>query len=279
MSTQGPDGLTRFYSAFGGLMNKLSAPLAFAGLPLNPNDEMSDSTSTRPKSSLATSSETIDVTKLFSKAAIRAIKDDHGSLGAMQESFMFVPTGGGSVSYAGILNQTQRKMQTQDDHDDIGDDFVDARETPQPASPRQVKKGYINNSRSTTKTVEELELENASLKQLTDNLSRRLYMWEKSAQSQTSALQQSMKLMHPRPRSIPDESEDKNAGASVKIEELEGQVKELRRDMEKQGRENERLKGVVIRYRERWEKLKEGAKTRREGTGRDEDVVQEVDRL
>ena len=31
-------------------------------------------------------------------------------------------------------------------------------------------------------------------------------------------------------------------------------------------RENEKLKGVVGRYRERWEKLKEGARTRR-GTG------------
>jgi len=33
------------------------------------------------------------------------------------------------------------------------------------------------------------------------------------------------------------------------------------------GKENEKLKGVVGRYRERWEKLKEGARVRREGGG------------
>ncbi len=41
-----------------------------------------------------------------------------------------------------------------------------------------------------------------------------------------------------------------------------------KKEIERMGRENEKLKGVVGRYRERWEKLKEGARTRRQpGTG------------
>lgn len=41
------------------------------------------------------------------------------------------------------------------------------------------------------------------------------------------------------------------------------------KDLEKYGRENEKLKTVVMRYRERWEKLKEGARVRREGAEKD----------
>jgi hypothetical protein len=37
------------------------------------------------------------------------------------------------------------------------------------------------------------------------------------------------------------------------------------KEIERLGKENEKLKTVVARYRERWEKLKEGAKTCREG--------------
>lgn len=54
---------------------------------------------------------------------------------------------------------------------------------------------------------------------------------------------------------------------SKEHEALEEQVVELKREVERMGRENEKLRGVVGRYRERWEKLKEGARVRREGTG------------
>ncbi len=58
-----------------------------------------------------------------------------------------------------------------------------------------------------------------------------------------------------------------------RAESLEEQVKDGKKELERTGRENEKLKGVVGRYRERWEKLKEGARVRREGTGGKEDEL------
>ncbi len=48
--------------------------------------------------------------------------------------------------------------------------------------------------------------------------------------------------------------------------ELEEQMRTATRELEKYAKENEKLKTVVMRYRERWDKLKEGARVRREGT-------------
>lgn len=45
---------------------------------------------------------------------------------------------------------------------------------------------------------------------------------------------------------------------------LEEALERAQKDLERFGRENEKLKTVVLRYRERWEKLKEGARVRRE---------------
>jgi hypothetical protein len=50
-----------------------------------------------------------------------------------------------------------------------------------------------------------------------------------------------------------------------RVLELEEHVALGGKEIERLGKENEKLKSVVVRYRERWEKLKEGAKTRREG--------------
>jgi len=59
----------------------------------------------------------------------------------------------------------------------------------------------------------------------------------------------------------------KGRGGDDKVAALEEQLQTQQRELEKMSRENEKLKGVVGRYRERWEKLKEGARGRREGTG------------
>lgn len=54
-------------------------------------------------------------------------------------------------------------------------------------------------------------------------------------------------------------------GNEEKIKRLEEEMVALKKETERLGRENEKLRGVVGRYRERWEKLKEGARGRREG--------------
>ncbi|MCJ1308025.1 hypothetical protein MMC25_001675 [Agyrium rufum] len=138
------DAFSRFYNSFSPWISKLSAPLAFAGLPLLPESEastpnnedtsqstikqsfpagksqLSRPTTTRtnskgrpsPSSSStnAAAAGAPDVTNIFSKSALRALQSDpnappiHGT-----ESFYVVPTTGGTVSYAGILSRAERE--------------------------------------------------------------------------------------------------------------------------------------------------------------------------
>jgi chromosome segregation ATPase len=164
------------------------------------------------------------------------------------------------------------------------DDFVDASETPMPASPARSRQSSTlgresgkkkANERELENKVEELGMENKELKQTLDRLARRLQAFEMSAQRSTLALQESMRFV--RDNSPARERESSNAGGggggASAAEELKRRVLELEereagsgKEIERLGRENEKLKTVVQRYRERWEKLKEGAKSRREGT-------------
>lgn len=323
----------RFYSTFGGLISKLSAPLAFAGLPLGAGT--GTETPTKPDSSRRkTSAETrldryqalpdrpsasteSEVSRLFSKAALRAIRDNPGAGGSgggpgnPAESFYVVPTTGGTVSYAGILGRTGKEGQ-RSSIDEGEDDFVDARETPSSPELRQsmigatTKTGRLSTSQSMSasanaargsnktaatganpKTLEELQIENQTLKNLSDTLSKRLHMWEVNAQSSSIALQQSLRAMHyqnpsqdqpplaPAVAAAPStgpagSGSDSNVPSTMsmanheqRIKELEELVRSGEKELSHVGRENEKLRSVLGRYRERWEKLKEGAKTRR----------------
>ncbi|KAI9870100.1 MAG: hypothetical protein M1830_004685 [Pleopsidium flavum] len=227
----------RFYSTFEGLLSKLSAPLAFAGLPLRPDETALPESQNDIPEGVEEALVEPDVTRIFSKAALRAVKEESGGYGfGGAESFYVVPTTGGTISYAGILSRAERARLENDDH---ADEFVDARETP--VSP---------NTKRNTKTMEELQLENQALRALSDQLSKRLHMWEVNAQSSSMALQQSLRAI----------------GGDEKVKELEEQITAGRKEMEKIGRENEKLRGVVARYRDKWEKLKQGARDRREGS-------------
>lgn len=119
--------------------------------------------------------------------------------------------------------------------------------------------------------MEELQLENECLRSVVDNISRRLVEFEMGAQTSSLALQRSIRAMQT-PVSvagaggseIPGGGGDGNDGRVIALEE---QLAEVKKEAERMGRENEKLRGVVGRYRERWEKLKEGARVRREVTG------------
>ncbi|RAO70834.1 uncharacterized protein BHQ10_006846 [Talaromyces amestolkiae] len=286
----------KFYSSFEGLISKLSAPLAFAGLPLgadtsDPAKQKSpaetkidrhNATSQRP-----TASAEPDINSLFSRAALRAIREANGGMPSSgAESFYVVPTTGGTVSYAGILSRAEKDTR-RGSVDDGDEDFVDARETPSSPELRQSLSGSRarlarGGSEKGTKTMEELRLENEALKQLSDQLSKRLHMWEVNAQSSSMALQQSLKAMHHQhntssptassamPLPMPHPSNDVPSTVDnheKRIRELEELIQRSEKEREKVVRENEKLKSVLGRYRDRWEKLKEGAKTRRNAAG------------
>ncbi|KAE8383283.1 hypothetical protein BDV26DRAFT_162134 [Aspergillus bertholletiae] len=288
----------RFYSTFGGLISKLSAPLVFAGLPLG--SDASEKVETTRKTSAETKVDRqpavsdrqsqagdADVSKIFSRAALRAVRDPGGT-GNTAESFYVVPTTGGTVSYAGILSRVEKEAR-RSSFDEGDEDFVDARETPPSPEMRQSmtgSKGRGNRGKDrltslqSPKTLEELQMENQALKHLTDTLSKRLHMWEVNAQSSSMALQQSLRAMH-HPNVPPQEhyfqsspavasptaplSTPAAADQEQRIRELEELVQQSEKELDKVGRENDKLRNVLGRYRDRWEKLKEGAKTRREG--------------
>ncbi|KAL9128450.1 MAG: hypothetical protein Q9217_002883 [Psora testacea] len=271
------DAFNRFYNTFESLFSKLSAPLAFAGLPLNPDSDITAATNTAPSpihkipskqpkpETRATASP--EYSRLFSPAALRAIREEPGNtnLGAA-ESFYVVPTTGGMMPYASVLarhgngdGHTTITRESTGLNEDI-DEFVDARETPGPPSPIMARgrKGAVTVG---GKTMEELQLENEGLRSLVDELSRRLWQFEISSQMSTAGLHQSIRVGMKQQTST---SHEVAAGADNK--DADARLQMLEKEMAAMKRENEKLKGVVGRYRERWEKLKEGAKMRREGT-------------
>lgn len=276
----------RFYSTFEGLISKLSAPLAFAGLPLGidtiePSRQKSPAetkldrhhaTSDRPSVSVEP-----EVKHLFSAAALQAVRDANGVMpGNPAESFYVVPTSGGTLSYAGILSRAEKEAR-RNSLDDAGDDnFVDARETP--SSPEMLQSLVGPKAKSHrgvdkgTKTMEELQMENDALRQLSDTLSKRLHMWEVNAQSSSLALQQSLKAMHQHNTGSPAASSAvppsqpqilAAADSERRVKELEDIIRRSEKEADLVARENEKLKVTLGRYRERWDKLKEGAKIRR----------------
>ncbi|KAJ5716410.1 hypothetical protein N7493_008321 [Penicillium malachiteum] len=296
----------RFYSTFEGLISRISAPLGFAGLPLGPDD----STKTNPPSRKSPADTKVDrhhatsdkahaspdpeVSRLFSRAALRSIRDTPGTIPANgTESFYVVPTTGGTMSYAGILTRAEKEAR-RNSLDDGEDDFVDARETPASPEMRQstgnAKTGSIRRSATeklisiqNSKTLEELQMENQALKHLSDTLSKRLHMWEVNAQSSSMALQQSLRaIQHQSPEAHPNSASTNTSPTAQissahamsesadRVKELEEIVRRGEQELDRVGRENDKLKNVLGRYRDRWERLKEDAKTRRaEGRSND----------
>ncbi|MCJ1410847.1 hypothetical protein MMC19_004933 [Ptychographa xylographoides] len=304
------DSFSRFYTMFEPLLSKLSAPLAFTGLPLNPADTpLTQNLSSSEKSPVVAriTPPTIDpdLSRLFSRAALRALHSDHGIPTNAHESFYVVPTTGGTMSYANILTNTKHNSHlTASD-----DEFVDAREQPpQPGSPgferfrvppaligSGASKDVVTGGQGETGTAkkakepaqlteEELRLENRILRQATDKLSQRLQAFEMGAQRSSMALHMSYRAIQSPSASVaispgkilPAEKtggepspSSTNGEQESRVRELEEELRGTRKEMKRLVRENQKLVGVVERYRERWEMLKDGARERMRGDGRE----------
>ncbi|KUJ14524.1 uncharacterized protein LY89DRAFT_736557 [Mollisia scopiformis] len=277
------EGFSRFYNTFENILSKLSAPLAFAGLPLITEEgpepaapEPTKAPRRRPQSKERIDAEP-DLAKYISRAALRAsARDGHSG----NDSFYVVPTSGHTASYAHILSfdQKEKRRLAASMHsenadlfpDPEEDDFVDARETPMPISPTTSRRGTSGrkmNDRALENKVEELDIENKSLKDCIDKLSKRLHAFESSAQQSTMALQESMRFARTMSPARDQGSRGGDEALKRRVLELEEHVALGGKEIERLGRENGKLREVVERYRERWEKLKAGAKTRRDGGG------------
>ncbi|KAK3398233.1 hypothetical protein B0T20DRAFT_410539 [Sordaria brevicollis] len=321
--TPSDDGFTRFYSTFGSLINRLSAPLAFAGLPLT-TEESPDAVSPvaspeiaprsgskpprQPKGTTVSVSTDPDLTKIYSRATLRTLaRDGH----APADSFYVVPTSGHTASYASILNHEQKEKRRlaasihshradHDDQEDDEDDFVDARESQiqsppvlpssssavagaaNPSSAFRKRLGRSKTEKDLTNVIEELHMENQTLKDALDKVSRRLHTFEVHSQTSTLALAQSIRLQHPPGTTAGGHGSPINAsgvmsaqsGATYPSEEvaalkrknreLEEQMMNMTRQMAAMEKDHDKLQKTVEKYRERWEQLKAGAKARRE---------------
>ncbi|KAK5998329.1 hypothetical protein PT974_00708 [Cladobotryum mycophilum] len=271
-------GYTRFYNTFGSLINKISAPLAFAGLPLiqeEPTtpieaDETPNVSPTKPTRIRISPTPTMepDLSKIYSRATLRALaREGH----VATDSFYVVPSTGHTMSYANILTYAEKEKRRLEAsaHGDLGisineddDDFVDARESPVPLSPGARRRiGRAHSDRDLHNIIEELSLENKSLKDMMDKLTKRLHTFEASAQSM--ALAESYRIM--RPGSPLSAGGGKvNDDVIKKNHELEEQLAAIMKQMERLEKDNRKMQKTLEKYREKWETLKAGAKARRE---------------
>lgn len=298
------DGFSKFYSTFGSLINRLSAPLAFAGLPLVSDESAAAASATIPsepvpRTSRHRTSASItepDLSKIYSRATLRSLdRDGHGP----NDSFYVVPPSGHTASYASILNHENKEKRrmaasmhrgtNHHDHDDNDnedeDDFVDARESQGPAPPslplsptlRKRLGGRSRSDKDLRNVVEELQLQNASLKAVLDKVSRRLHAFELNSQSSHLALAQSLRLQRPgSPLSSSGGGAAPGPGPGEEAlrrrnRELEEQLAEMAKRMEGLDKDHLRLQLTVEKYRERWEKLKAGAKARRDAQDQAQD--------
>ncbi|OHE94731.1 hypothetical protein CORC01_09948 [Colletotrichum orchidophilum] len=300
VSPASDDGYSRFYSTFGSIINRLSAPLAFAGLPLITEESSSSSVPepaetppeaapikrNRLKPSPAAPAEP-DLSKIYSRATLRAISANNPN-----DSFYVVPTSGHTMSYANILNFADKEKRRLEASlhsggggggdsliEDDEDDFVDARESPSvaPTSPGARRRGAKPRPEQNLKnTVEELYLENRGLKDMLDKLSRRLHAFEATAQNSSLALAESIRLRRPgSPASAGGAGSSTSGGGTsgseavlrARNKELEEQMATAMQRMEALEKENRSMARTLEKYREKWEKLKAGAKARRQAQG------------
>ncbi|KAK1708351.1 hypothetical protein BDP67DRAFT_546953 [Colletotrichum lupini] len=316
------DGYSRFYSTFGNIINRLSAPLAFAGLPLVTEESSSITSSssvpephaeTPPEPAPAKRSNRLkpspaapaepDLSKIYSRATLRAISANNPN-----DSFYVVPTSGHTMSYANILNFADKEKRRLEAslHSGVGgggggagdslieddeDDFVDARESPSmmmaaPTSPgvsrRRGAAGKPKTEQNLKNTVEELYLENRGLKDMLDKLSKRLHAFEATAQNSSLALAESIRLRRPGSPATVGASPFTTGGGGggggggmsstdavlkARNKELEEQMAMAMQRMEALEKENRTMARTLEKYREKWEKLKAGAKARRQAQG------------
>lgn len=272
-----------------------------------------------PEASRTVKSSVPDLAALISKPALRALRSDGGTPLNPNESFYLVPTSGGTVTYASMLQGSGTQPHHLNPIDEGSgslkgshDEFVDAQESVGPPSPTSSRRprsqsstGQVTSQRSIPagrgtglKTLEELALENDTLKSLVDKQAKRIQMWETNSQNQFNALAQSFRARPPTKHSsdptalahalsmganglpalpsppipsthnaAPQSPSTSDPDTARRIADLEAQLaaqthrlEDLSSTNTQLARQNDKDKQVIGRYREQWEKLKAGAR-------------------
>lgn len=287
----------QFYNKFEGVISTLTAPLAFTSLPLSqpvetPKEKAKDAAVAQSPRKVSSKSNpvpaSLDYSQLVSSAAWRAVRDNDARYPKPHESFLLVPTSGGTMSYADITaaHHVEREYARQRQHErglsNASDDFVDASSQILPGGSQN--KANTSGSRfkaetfSNGSTAEELILQNKTLTETLNKFAKRLNAFESSAQEMRLA--QSRLSLNPSPMSTPENSRGKmlpvSGGRSndnglrlahQRITELEEAIKARDKKLSDRKEEIAKLRDTLNKYREKWEGLKAGAKARRENAG------------
>ena len=306
-SSASEEGYSRFYNQIGTFLGRLPAPLAFTGLPLIseesvPGEESAPSeqppptpaqTQTSPKRNRlrqqhsTTASSSDELSKYFSKPALRAIEHRSAS-----DSFYVVPTSGHTMSYANILtfaDKEKRRLEASSLHSgsasiEDDDDFVDAHESPtamhsvapQLSATARRRVGKTRSEKDLHNAIEELCMENSSLKEMIDKLSNRLQAFEASSQR----LVESRLMARPgspatttSPGGAPTASGGQDVLRRTNIE-LEEKWNAAQQKIEALEKDNDKMQRTLVKYRQKWDSLKESAKARRAHTPAGESAAQ-----
>jgi dynactin complex subunit len=274
-------------------LGRLPAPLAFTGLPLISEESTTGEESAKPEQPppipvqtqsspkrnrlrqqhSSTASSYDELSKYFSKPALRAIEHRSAS-----DSFYVVPTSGHTMSYANILtfaDKEKRRLEASSLHSgsasiEDDDDFVDAHESPtathsqsQLSVTARRRVGKARSEKDLHNVIEELCMENNSLKEMIDKLSKRLQAFEASSQR----LAESRIMARPgspattSPGGAPGSgSQDTLRRANIDLEEKWSVAQQKIEMLEK---DNDKMQRTLFKYRQKWDSLKETAKARR----------------
>ncbi|USP77832.1 hypothetical protein yc1106_05106 [Curvularia clavata] len=300
-------------------------PSASTPEPEPPRDEdkaaRTKSRNHSPEASRTVTSSVPDLAALISKPALRALREDGAPPLGPNESFYLVPTTGGTVTYASVLRDPNAPNPSPSAPYNALDDgsgslrgssheeFVDARENVGPPSPTRTRRPLSRGNPATSvttqlnipagrgsrhKTMEELALENDTLKSVIDKQAKRIQMWELNSQNSFNALAQSFRArgpsrgnsdphalashvhpslpsppipQHHQPPTSPSLPPPPDAESLKRIADLEAllasqnaKIDDLMTNNEKLAKQHERDAQVLGRYREQWEKLKAGAR-------------------
>ncbi|GIZ45447.1 hypothetical protein CKM354_000861300 [Cercospora kikuchii] len=275
------DAFAKFYSSITtGTMTKLSSVLAYAGLPLTADDVKIDPpTPQKLTQRTVPASDSPDVKKIFSKAALEAIEDEHRQRGhhghafGPAESFYVVQTGGGTYSYADIAKAQQQQQLEGIDEDDE-EAFVDAREAQ--TSPKHSRfssrGGGPRDSFGKSRTQEELELENVTLKHTLEQLATRLSEFETHAQDASmAALTQSMASIQGH---APQGGTD--PALIARLRQVEQQLEQKAEEMQKIQNLAVKQEKTLKKYQSKWEEIKQSARAKERAKAEKSEKAAEV---